>query len=70
MTQAEIKEINGSLLFPVTPIELVWNSLEVEVVPTARNNGKYKKVTLESKQTLIGLVKNGSSIISVRTFIT
>lgn len=65
MAQAQIKEVDGSLPFPVCPVEIYWNNLTVEIIPAARTNGKYKKVTLESKQALIGLVKNGSSIINV-----
>ena len=65
MTQAQIKSIDASLLIPVSSIEIYWNVLAVEVAPAARMSGKYKKVDLESKLALIGLVKSGASIIGV-----
>jgi hypothetical protein len=65
MAQAQIKDIDASLLLPVFPIEIFWNSLTADIVPAVRTSGKYKKVTIESKHALLGLVRNGSSIISV-----
>lgn len=65
MSQAEVKVIDAALSFPASRVEVYWNVLAVEVAPAARMSGKYKKVDLQSKLALVGLVKNGASIISV-----
>lgn len=46
MTEAQVRTIDASLVLPVSPIQICWNTLAVEVAPDARLSGKYKKVDL------------------------
>lgn len=46
MTEAQVRMIDASLVFPVRSIQLCWNTLAVEVAPDAQMSGKYKRVDL------------------------